>query len=62
MQEEIFAIQVRRCKRCGRLLTSKKAVEQGYGCQCMKRELEEQQAKEPIPGQMNLLGDFLQEE
>lgn len=33
MDDGIFTIQVRKCKRCGRLLTSKEAVERGYGCQ-----------------------------
>ena len=32
--DEVFTIQARRCKRCGRLLTSQEAVERGYGCQC----------------------------
>lgn len=59
---EVFTISARRCKRCGRLLTSKEAVELGYGCQCLRKEKEEAEAKEPIPGQMNLLEDFLQEE
>lgn len=26
MDDEVFTIQVRRCKRCGRLLTSKEAL------------------------------------
>lgn len=34
MDGEIFTIRARRCKRCGRLLTSAEAVEKGYGCQC----------------------------
>ena len=29
MQDGIIMIQARRCKRCGRLLTSKEAVERG---------------------------------
>lgn len=61
MDDEVFTIQVRRCKRCGRLLTSKEAVERGYGCQCLRKEQEEARAKEPIPGQMNLLDDFGEE-
>lgn len=58
---EIFQIPARRCKRCGRLLTSRKAVELGYGCQRLRKEQEEARAKEPIPGQMNLLDDFGEE-
>lgn len=61
MDDELFTIQVRRCKRCGRLLTSKEAVERGYGCQCLRKEQEEARAKEPIPGQMNLLDGFGEE-
>lgn len=30
MDGEIFTIRARRCKRCGRLLTSAEAVEKGY--------------------------------
>lgn len=52
----IFTIQVRKCKRCGRLLTSREAVEKGYGCQCMRKQIEEARAKEPLPGQMDLFG------
>lgn len=61
MDDEVFTIQVRRCKRCDRLLTSKEAVERGYGCQCLRKEQEEARAKEPIPGQMNLLDGFGEE-
>ena len=48
MDDEVFTIQVRRCKRCGRLLTSKEAVERGYGCQCLRKEKEEAEAKDLI--------------
>ena len=41
---EIFQTPARRCKRCGRLLTSRKAVELGYGCQCLRKEQEEARA------------------
>lgn len=58
---EVFTIPARRCKRCGRLLTSKEAVERGYGCQCLRKEREEARAKEPIPGQLNLLDGFGEE-
>lgn len=61
MDYEVFTIQIRRCKRCGRLLTSKEAVERGYGCQCLRKEKEEARAKEPIPGQMNLPDGFGEE-
>lgn len=58
MENGIFTIKVRRCKRCGRLLTSKEAVERGYGCQCAQKAKAEKEAREPIPGQMNIT-DYL---
>ena len=39
--DEVFTIQARRCKRCGRLLTSQEAVERGYGCQCAMKAKKE---------------------
>ncbi|MDO4330325.1 MAG: DUF6011 domain-containing protein [Lachnospiraceae bacterium] len=50
MDGEIFTIRARRCKRCGRLLTSKEAVERGYGCQCAAKAKAEEVAKAPLPG------------
>lgn len=52
MDGEIFTIRARRCKRCGRLLTSAEAVEKGYGCQCTAKAQAEEDEKKPIPGQM----------
>lgn len=52
MGGEIFTIRARRCKRCGRLLTSAEAVEKGYGCQCAAKAQAEEDEKKPIPGQM----------
>lgn len=52
MDGEIFTIRARRCKRCGRLLTSAEAVEKGYGCQCAAKAQAEEDEKKPIPGQM----------
>lgn len=54
MQDGIFTIQARRCKRCGRLLTSKEAVERGYGCQCAEKARKEEADKQPLPGQWNI--------
>lgn len=34
MDGEIFTIRARRCKRCGRLLTSAEAVEKGLPVRC----------------------------
>jgi len=42
--DEVFTIQARRCKRCGRLLTSQEAVERGYGCQCAMKAKREEEA------------------
>jgi hypothetical protein len=53
---EIFMVKARRCKRCGGLLTSAQAVRDGYGHVCKMKELGEQEAKKPFPGQMFLLG------
>ena len=61
MSEETFLIEARRCKRCGRLLTSKEAVERGYGCQCAQKALREEREKQPIPGQRTIF-DYLSEE
>ena len=54
---EIFTVKARRCKRCGGLLTSKKAVEDGYGHVCKMKTFEETRANQPIDGQMTL-GDL----
>lgn len=48
MDGEIFTIRARRCKRCGRLLTSAEAVEKGYGCQCAAKAQAEEDEKKPI--------------
>lgn len=61
MQDGIFTIQARRCKRCGRLLTSKEAVERGYGCQCAEKARREEQERQPIPGQRSIF-DYLSDE
>jgi DNA-directed RNA polymerase subunit RPC12/RpoP len=54
MNDEVFTIRARRCKRCGRLLTSKEAVEKGYGCQCAEKVLAEEREAAPLPGQMTI--------
>ena len=58
MKDGIFYIQARRCLRCGRLLTSKEAVERGYGCQCAAQAKKAEEAAEPIPGQISLFDVF----
>ena len=59
MKDGVFMIQARRCKRCGRLLTSKEAVDRGYGCQCAEKARREENAKKPIPGQSTIF-DFIE--
>ena len=54
MSDGVFNIQARRCKRCGRLLTSKKAISDGYGENCRCKVRKEENEKAPIPGQMNI--------
>ena len=53
--DEVFTIQARRCKRCGRLLTSQEAVERGYGCQCAMKAKREEEAQKPIPGRYSII-------
>ena len=60
MMEDIFTIRVRRCKRCGRILTSAEAVERGYGCQCAANAKAEEKAREPIQGKVHIF-DLLKE-
>ena len=58
MDDGIFMIKARKCKRCGRLLTSKDAIEKGLGCQCAMKAAKEELEKEPIPGQMDIFDFF----
>ncbi len=53
-QDEIFTIKARRCKRCGGLLTSKQAVEDGYGHVCKMKIWAEIEAAKPDPNQQTL--------
>ena len=46
-------VKARRCKRCGGLLTSKQAVEDGYGHVC-KMKVHAEEAAKPDPNQMSL--------
>lgn len=57
MNDEIFMIPARACKRCGRLLTSSQAVKDGYGCTCKQRHELELYGEPQIPGQVSLLDD-----
>lgn len=60
MDDEIFTIRARRCKRCGRLLTSAEAVEKGMGCQCAAKAKAEEITQQPLPGQMTVF-DLMKE-
>lgn len=51
-EDGTFTITARRCKRCGGILTSRKAVAEGYGHVCKMKTLGERQ----VPGQMSLDG------
>lgn len=53
-QDEIFTIKARRCKRCGGLLTSKLAVEIGYGHTCKMKTKEEIEGPKQDPNQLSL--------
>ena len=54
--DEIFMIKARRCKRCGGLLTSEQALNDGYGHVCKSKVDGELLEKKPIDGQMNFPG------
>lgn len=56
-ENEVFTVEARRCKRCGRLLVSKKEVEAGYGESCACKMRKEKEAREPIPGQLHFTFD-----
>ena len=55
MSDGTFYVKVRKCKRCGRLLTSEESVEKGYGCKCIEfaGDIEEER-EAPIPGQIDI--------
>ena len=55
---EIFTIKARRCKRCGGILTSKQAVEEGYGHTCKIKAKAEEEAQKPDPDQLTLFGEL----
>lgn len=58
LSDEVFTIEARKCKRCGRLLTSPEAIMKGYGCSCEMKAMREAKESEPIPGQMDIF-DYL---
>ncbi len=61
-QDEIFMVKARRCKRCGGLLTSKQAVEDGYGHVCKMKTYAEIEAAKPDANQLTLFDVFGEQE
>ncbi len=43
---DVFTISARKCRRCGGILTSKEAVEKGFGHTCLRKEKQEKAEKE----------------
>ena len=54
MENEIFTIQARRCKRCGGLLTSTQALRDGYGPCCLRKMRQEERDREALKDQYSL--------
>lgn len=52
--EDIFTIQARRCKRCGGLLTSAKAIRDGYGQACKRKAAIEEADRKMEKDQISL--------
>ena len=50
----VFQIPARRCKRCGGLLTSAQAINDGYGHTCKMKARREALAREEAKNQMSL--------
>ena len=46
VEPEIFVLEARNCKRCGGILTSSKAVRNGYGHVCLMKTKAEEKFKE----------------
>lgn len=55
--DEIFTVKARLCKRCGRLLASKQAIDDGYGCTCKQKARIEKYGQPQLEGQISLLDD-----
>lgn len=50
-ENEIFTIPARRCKRCGGILTSATAIEDGYGSCCLRKMRQEEREREEAKNQ-----------
>lgn len=57
MEPDIFTIPARRCKRCGGLLTSEKAIREGYGSCCLRKMKQEERDREIAKNQYTLFDD-----
>lgn len=55
--EDVFTIKARRCKRCGGLLTSSQAIQDGYGPCCLRKIRQEAKAKEELKNQYSLFDE-----
>lgn len=52
MANDVFFIKACRCARCGGLLTSQQAINDGMGHVCKIRSEQERKANEPDPDQL----------
>lgn len=52
--DEVFTIRARRCLKCGRLLTSKQAIIDGYGSCCLQRVKQAAVEREAAKNQYSL--------
>lgn len=55
---EIFHIPARRCKRCGGLLTSEQAIQDGYGHTCKMKNRREELEREAIKDQCSFFEEI----
>lgn len=53
-KSEVFTIPARRCKRCGGLLTSQRAITDGYGSCCLRKMRQEERERERAKNQYTL--------
>ena len=54
---EVFHIPARLCKRCGGLLTSEKAIKEGYGHTCKMKTRREELEREAAKDQYSLFDE-----
>ena len=56
ISDDVFTIYARRCKRCGGILTSDKAIKDGYGPVCRSKACKEASEQEMARDQLSLFG------